>query len=113
MVAEHEQRGIAERVDTVAELGHADVEEVGANLGRIVPEPETILGQYDVVFAKGRCAWEAMACGVAVVVCDTWGIGPLVTRQAPGSPVTRARPSAMKAAACSWRTLTYSMALSS
>jgi hypothetical protein len=38
-----------------------------------------VLGQYDLVFAKGRCAWESLAVGTAVIVCDTWGVGPLVT----------------------------------
>ena len=57
------------------------VDAVGAKLGPVASRPENILGQYDIVFAKGRCAWEAMACGTAVVVCDTWGIGPLVSTQ--------------------------------
>jgi hypothetical protein len=37
------------------------------------------LGQYDIVFAKGRCALEAMAVGSAVIVCDFLGAGPMVT----------------------------------
>ena len=55
------------------------VEGVGAQLGIVSPQPETLIGQYDLVFAKGRCAWESLACGAAVIVCDTWGLGPLVT----------------------------------
>ena len=55
--------------------------------------------------------------------CATWCGGdageqigrarPLVTRQTPGVPVTRASPSAMNADPCSWRQLMYSTALSS
>lgn len=40
---------------------------------------EAVLGQYDLVFAKARCALEAMAVGTAVVLCDTAGAGPMVT----------------------------------
>jgi hypothetical protein len=39
------------------------------------------LGQYDLVFAKGRAALEALAVGNALVVCDAFGAGPMVTTQ--------------------------------
>lgn len=42
-------------------------------------EPEKLLPQYDLVFAKARAALEAMAVGCAVVLCDATGCGPLVT----------------------------------
>lgn len=58
-----------------------EVDGVGANFGNVSSQPEKLIGQYDLVFAKGRCAWEALACGAAVIVCDTWGIGPLVTSE--------------------------------
>jgi hypothetical protein len=38
-----------------------------------------LLGQYDIVFAKARCALEALATGAAVVLCDKTGVGPMVT----------------------------------
>ena len=41
--------------------------------------PELLIGGYDLVFAKARCALEAMAVGAAVVLADTPGLGPLVT----------------------------------
>lgn len=41
--------------------------------------PEKILGQYDLIFAKARCAMEAMATGSAVILCDCSGLGPMVT----------------------------------
>ena len=37
------------------------------------------MGQYDIVFAKARCALEALAIGNAVVLCDMLGVGPMVT----------------------------------
>lgn len=52
---------------------------IGANAGTSSAAPEQILGQYDLVFAKARCALEAMAAGAAVVLCDTHGVGSMVT----------------------------------
>jgi hypothetical protein len=52
---------------------------VGAGVGHPVGNPEEILKDYDLVFAKARCALEAMAVGLAVVLCDFRGLGPLVT----------------------------------
>ena len=55
------------------------VDIVGAGSGNAVENPEEILGNYDIVFAKARCALEAMATGCAVVVADFAGLGGLVT----------------------------------
>ena len=52
---------------------------LGTAVGRPVENPEQVLGHYDVVFAKARCALEAMAAGCAVVLIDAAGMGPLVT----------------------------------
>jgi hypothetical protein len=51
---------------------------VGRGMGQATEQPEKVLGNYDLVFAAGRSALEAMACGAAVVVCGVTGIGPLV-----------------------------------
>lgn len=51
----------------------------GLASGRPVAAPEEILDQYDIVFAKGRSAIEAMASGCAVVACDLAGLGSMVT----------------------------------
>jgi len=56
-------------------------EGLGGNLARGRLRPDALLAQFDVVFAKGRCAWEALAVGAAVVVADASGAGPLVTAQ--------------------------------
>ena len=42
-------------------------------------EPERLLSSYDLVFAVGKSALEAMAVGCAVVLCDRPGLGPMVT----------------------------------
>jgi hypothetical protein len=52
---------------------------IGSGVGRAVPRPEEVLGQYDIVFAKAKAAMEAMAVGAAVVLCDLSGVGPMVT----------------------------------
>jgi len=52
---------------------------IGADSGNVAFRPQDVLGQYDIVFAKARCALEALAVGSAVVLCDTAGIGPMVT----------------------------------
>lgn len=52
---------------------------IGSASGNSCPAPEQVLGGYDLVFAKARCALEAMAVGTAVVLCDAAGLGPMVT----------------------------------
>jgi hypothetical protein len=51
----------------------------GSAAGRPIDRPEAVLPQYDLVFAKARCAIEALAVGVAVIVCDAQGLAGLVT----------------------------------
>lgn len=60
-------------------IGRIDV--VGGSSGNSVANPEDLLGKYDVVFAKARCALEAMASGCAVIVADYAGLGGLVTTE--------------------------------
>lgn len=67
---------------------------MGSAAGKLCPAPEKELPAYDVVFAKGKAALEALACGCSLVVCDAAGLGPLVTmgnfdalrRQSFGNP---------------------------
>jgi hypothetical protein len=54
---------------------------IGADVGRACAQPEAVLRDYDIVFAKARCALEALAVGAAVVLCDFRGVGPMVTSQ--------------------------------
>ncbi|MBI3649944.1 MAG: glycosyltransferase [Acidobacteria bacterium] len=54
---------------------------VGLNAGNATAKPEDILGNYDLVFAKGRAALEALAVGAAVILCDATGAGCMVTTQ--------------------------------
>jgi len=52
---------------------------IGSAMNASTPHPELLLGQYDLVFAKARCALESLAVGAAVILCDMRGCGPLVT----------------------------------
>ena len=60
----------------------------GLGCGNSVARPEEILPRYDIVFAKARCALEALATGCAVILCDGWGVGSLVK----AADVDRMRP---------------------
>ena len=52
---------------------------IGSGVGNPSAEPERLLPTYDLVFAKARCAMEAMATGCAVILCDASGLGTMVT----------------------------------
>lgn len=51
----------------------------GAAAGSEPVRPEKVLPAYDLVFAKSRCALEALATGCAVILVDTGLLGGLVT----------------------------------
>jgi hypothetical protein len=57
------------------------IDVVGLSSGHSVSNPEEVLQEYDVVFAKARCALEAMAVGCAVIVADFPGLGGMVTTE--------------------------------
>ena len=52
----------------------------GEGVGNVARHPEELLTQYDLVFAKGRAALEALAVGAAVIIQVKRRVGPLVTR---------------------------------
>lgn len=56
------------------------VDIAGHDSGHTSDAPENLLPGYDLVFAKGRSALEALAVGCSVVLSDGVGRGPLVTR---------------------------------
>lgn len=51
---------------------------VGAAFGEATTTPEDLLPQYDVVFAVGRCALEALASGCVVIPFSSVGAMPIV-----------------------------------
>lgn len=52
---------------------------IGSANGNQCDEPEKILKNYDIVFAKGKAAIEAIASGACLIVCDFRGLGGMVT----------------------------------
>jgi hypothetical protein len=56
----------------------------GGASGQVVTRPELVLGDYDLIFAKGRAALEALAVGCAVIVADVRGIAGLVSTDVLG-----------------------------
>lgn len=75
----HEQNG-----DTVSAVREAasrrglDLELVGLGFGVMMLAPEKALPSYDIVFASGRSAIDALACGCAVVVLGRTSCGEMV-----------------------------------
>lgn len=55
------------------------VDVLGELSGRATWNPEQFLPQYDLVFARARCALEAAAVGTAVVLCDPRAMGGMLT----------------------------------
>ena len=55
------------------------LETMGKATGRIERHPGQALAKYDIVFARDRCAIEAMAVGAAVILCDVGRLGPMVS----------------------------------
>lgn len=56
-----------------------ELDELGSGVDVVVDDLHTRLPGYDMVFATGRMALEALACGCAVVVVDARGLGGMVT----------------------------------
>ena len=52
---------------------------LGLSSGNATSRPEKILINYDIVFARGRSALEALAVGAAVILLGREGAGPMVT----------------------------------
>ncbi len=52
---------------------------LGSGVAAQADRPEDVIGNYDLVFAKARCALEALAAGCAVILYDWQGLGPIVT----------------------------------
>jgi hypothetical protein len=56
-----------------------ELDVIGNGVGNPTHRPEDVLPNYDLVFAKGRAALEALSVGAAVILCDVTGVGPMVT----------------------------------
>ena len=75
---EASEQNYAALVRAACERANIRLDVVGLRSGNVVTNPESLLGDYDLVFAKARSALESLAVGAAVVLCDLGGIGPMV-----------------------------------
>ncbi len=73
------QEGYVRAIATACQATAVALDVVGLSAGNSSSTPETLLAGYDLVFAKGRTALEALAVGCATVLADAAGAGPLVT----------------------------------
>jgi hypothetical protein len=78
LILSHRSNHLAAVRAACAALGLA-VDALGAGAGEVVSDLPARLVQYDLVFAIGRMALEAMAVGCAVVAVDGHGLAGLVT----------------------------------
>ena len=65
-------------IATVTARRGIELDFIGRSFGREVMDPETTLPRYDIVFASGKSAIDAMACGCAVIVIGLQGCGEMV-----------------------------------
>jgi len=70
-----------EAIRAACKRANISLDVVGKAVGNVSHAPEAMLGNYDLIFAKGRAALEALAVGAAVVLCDAAGAGPMVTTE--------------------------------
>ncbi len=59
-------------------FGIERIDMAGWASGNAIAQPERVLGGYDIVFGKARCALEAMSVGCATVVADFPGLAGMV-----------------------------------
>jgi glycosyltransferase involved in cell wall biosynthesis len=77
-ISEANRLGVIEQACAQAGIS---LDVIGEAMGKGYAAPEELLGHYDVVFARGRAALEALACGCAVILCDVLGLGEMITRE--------------------------------
>ena len=65
-------------VRTACAAREIELHTAGEKLGGVVENTETLLPQYDLVFAKSRCVIEALAVGCAAMQVEYFGAGNLV-----------------------------------
>lgn len=73
-----------EGIRSACDRANISVDVLGKGVRNVSTAPEAVLGNYDIVFAKGRAALEALAVGTAVILCDVTGAGPMVTTENVG-----------------------------
>ena len=70
-----------ERLQEACRLENLPLEVVGRQAGRVVDNLSEFCARADIVLAHSRSAMEAAATGAAVIICDEYGFGGLLTEQ--------------------------------
>jgi hypothetical protein len=77
---DEEKQACIRQVRTACGRCGVTLDVLGMGTANYTPHPETVLVKYDLVFAKDKCALEALAVGCAVILCDgLFGAGEMVT----------------------------------
>jgi hypothetical protein len=79
LIVAHRNNGHIPAIRAACARVGVDVDAVGSGVGTVVEDLPARLVQYDLVFAIGRMALEALAVGCAVVVVDERGLAGMVT----------------------------------
>jgi hypothetical protein len=66
-------------IQEACEMAGLELDCRGRGVGDAIGNPENILGNYDIVFAKAKAAIEALATGAMVIPCDFRGLGEAVS----------------------------------
>ena len=73
------EEGYLRVIRAACERAELELDVIGLGVGNPSSRPWEVLGEYDLVFASGRSALESLASGTAVIICNTFGLGPMVT----------------------------------
>lgn len=76
-----ETRELVGLVEDVCRSAGISLDVLGPGTGRFEADPGAVLGRYDLVFGKARCALEAMASGAHVILAGPQGLGPRPTKE--------------------------------
>jgi glycosyltransferase involved in cell wall biosynthesis len=72
------RRPLADTIASALRARGLRVDFIGRSFGNEISCPETALLDYDIVFASGKSAIDAIACGCAVVITGLQGCGEMV-----------------------------------
>lgn len=73
------EKNVVSIVQKACQKAGISLDIIGYGMHNACVAPEALLGCYDLVFARGRSAIEAMAVGAAVILLDTKKTGQMVT----------------------------------
>lgn len=73
------QQNYYKAIVTACDAARLQLDVIGKSMGNSIRNPEDHLQKYDLVFAKAKAAIEALATGAAVILCDSSGLGEMVT----------------------------------